>query len=341
MVNKLTKVSAALSLVAVAGMTLASTAVSAAGVAITVTPSAVQESTAGNVTLAYTPSSALADGDVITVSLDTGYAGSDAITDLNVTVEGIAPTTVVNTTDGTAEITINGAIVTAAAGDVDVVFTGLTTPAVTGNYALFVMSTGGDYGANFQYVGTDATESQNVHVHALIPLTLSFLIAESANGTVATNDCHLTVGGNGVGADPTTSSLSTCDYRLVVSTNAQNGYVINYQVDAAFTNGTHTMTAGDKTGVVTAGTEEYGVIVDAGSATSTAVPTIGGDMDAANAVSYESTGDVLVLTVAGPNDATADEVVNSAKVTHQLAISPETPSGYYEQVVTYTVTPTF
>jgi len=77
------------------------------------------------------------------------------------------------------------------------------------------MSDGGDYGANFQYVGTDATESQNVHVHALIPLTLSFLIAESANGTVATNDCHITTTGNGTGVDPTTSTVSTCDYRLV------------------------------------------------------------------------------------------------------------------------------
>jgi len=102
MVNKLTKVSAALSLVAVAGMTLASTAVSAAGVAVTVTPGAVQEATAGNVTVAYT---ATANTDNITVQLNTGYTGSDAVTTSNVTVNGTAPTAVVNTVDGTQVIT--------------------------------------------------------------------------------------------------------------------------------------------------------------------------------------------------------------------------------------------
>jgi len=102
------------------------------------------------------------------------------------------------------------------------------------------------------------------------------------------------------------------------------------------------MTAGDGAGVATAGTEEYGVIVDAGDSSEAATGlTLGAAMDATNVVSYESTSDIEVLDVDGPNNAVGTETTNSATVTHQLAISPVTPSGYYNQVVTYTVTPRF
>jgi hypothetical protein len=304
----------------------------AAGVAVTVTPSTSAVSTAANIDLGFTASSSIPTTGYIMVSLSTSYTGTPTFT-----IGGNAASSTNATTGSIITYTLTPSVAVAA-GATTIEIAGLTTPASAGNYAFTILASNSDYGGNFQYVG----QGNVVQVTGLVPVSLSFAI-RNAGDTADKNVCDLGV--------MSTTVVSTCDYRLKVGTNAQSGYTVSAQTNGNFTNGTQSFsnaavgTSGTGGTAVTAGTENYGVVIVPGSVTSTGAITRDADYNAGstNAVAYGNIASPdVILNSTGPNSPAATaETTNSSLVTHQAAISTSTGPGVYTQQVTYTVNPLF
>jgi hypothetical protein len=171
---------------------------------------------------------------------------------------------------------------------------------------------------------------------------LSFSIRNSAD-TANVNTCDM--------GTASTTAVSSCSYRLKVSTNAVNGYTISMKASGVLTNGSYAVnsaaagsggTGGTDVSNATAGTENYGVFIAKGSATggTTALTSIF-NAGATNQVKYDYTSVSSLLTSSGSNSPGATDTTNTPLVSHFFNISGGTPPGNYTQSITYTVAPSF
>jgi hypothetical protein len=305
----------------------------ASGITPSITPNVVNVSTAGGISIAYATSATLPIGSTIKLTYPNGYTGTPSTA--NTTINTVAPsslTNVVGATTTTSTITLANSVT--SGGTVTIATTALTSPVTAGNYAFTFISSVGDLGGNFQYVG----QANIVNVTASVPISLSFAIRDSAD-TTNTNSCDLGVA--------SLSSISTCAYRLKVATNAKNGYLISFNTSGALTDGSYNVVdaAVGATGTTpAAGTEIYGVNITAGSVTgaggtmtlSTAFSTSVG-----NIIKYNPGSNTTILTANKPNSPASTDTTNTSLVTHKLAIGANTPAGNYTQSVTYFVSPAF
>ena len=308
----------------------------ASGVTPTVTPSVQNVSTLANITVAFPTSAALAIGNQIQFSYNTSYTGT--ITTANITVNTVAPSAVtLNTVASTTTATLTLANNILSGATVTVTTTGLTSPSAAANYA-FTIKTPVDFGANFQYVG----QANVVQVTAFIPINLSFSIRNTGD-TANTNTCDL--------GTASTTAVSTCSYRLKVSSNAKSGYTVSYQASGGLTDGTNIManavvgTGGTGGTNIVAGTEIYGVRITPGSitgASGTITAAAAFNAGATNSVLYNNNTPTVIMTATKANSpgATGD-VTNTSLITHNLGIDSNTESGNYTQTITYTIAPSF
>jgi len=201
------------------------------------------------------------------------------------------------------------------------------------------------YRAQFQNFTNNTTFTailKGVTVTYSDPPSLSFAVRDSTD-TVNTNSCQF--------GNATIVAVSSCSYRLDITTSAPSGYTVSSLTSGNFSNGVSTIanaaigsggTGGDDISNATAGTEKYGVNLNAGSAT---VGTITEnpifDAGAVNETNYSHISNTLLYSSNGPNTPASTDLVNTALVTHNWNISADTESGQYSQSVTYTVVPIF
>lgn len=299
----------------------------AAGVVVTVTPSASAVSTAGTITLAF-PALAVPAAGTIQVYRNTGYTGTAAFALSTGTVSATG-TVSTSGTENSQTLTIGTAT---TAGTLTITVTGLTSPATAGNYAWKIFTSAGDYGANFQYVG----QANVVQVRARVPLSLAFAIRDTTDLT-NTNICDM--------GDLTTSAVGFCEYRLKVTTNAQAGYTINVVTTGNLTNGTANFinaAAGAAGTAQVVGTELYGAKVTAGTITGVGgTTTLATAYTGANDVAYVNTTATTLLTANKPNNPATTDTANTTLIRHEASISGSTSAGLYTQTVTYTIAPSF
>lgn len=189
------------------------------------------------------------------------------------------------------------------------------------------------YWPAFKKVSVDYTE--------VLPI-LAFAI-RNVSDTSGSNLCQL--------GTATTTSLSQCQYRLKITTNATNGYTVFVETNAGLNNGVHSIEdaavgtgggGGHDISDLTVGTERYGAFIVAGSATSgTATLANLFNAGAVNEVRFNNSPSTTLYTVNGPNNPGVTDTVNTALITHRLNISTSTPAGFYKQKIIYTVTPNF
>lgn len=202
----------------------------------------------------------------------------------------------------------------------------------------------------FQYRGTLTTTNPGFFpVHKTVSVDynsesvyLAFAI-RNINDTANQNFCDL--------GTATTTSLSSCSYRLKAETNATNGYTVFVQTNTGLLSGSDFIidaTAGTGGGggtnitAGTVGTEAYGVRLTAGSATAgTIVTNAIFNAGATNSVRYNSVGATSLYSSNGINLPGLTDTTNTALITHNLNISGNTIAGDYVQQVTYTVVPNF
>jgi hypothetical protein len=183
---------------------------------------------------------------------------------------------------------------------------------------------------------TPTLQSVTVDYSQYIP-SIALSIRNSAD-TADTNSCDL--------GTASTTLVSSCSYRVKVTTNAVSGYVVAVRTSGNLTSGSDSIpnaaagTGGGGGNNIVAGTALYGAQVLAGSITG---GTIGVNSlfnaGATNSVLFNYGSNTNMVTATGPNNPVNSS--QSSLVTHNLAIDGGTPAGYYSQSITYSVTATF
>lgn len=321
------------------------------------TGSSIDASTGfGAATLNFTTAAALTvDGNTIKITLNGAVvtAGQTlTVADLTLTGETLEASPGVSD-DGVHEVTItNGAsgntdpeiLITldssggtppnfTAAAHTLVFLTGqLESSATPGNYSEVFITTS-ELGIGMMYVADD----NDVLITATVAPNLSLIIRNTAD-SADTNVCDL--------GELSSASVSTCDYRVAVGTNASGGLQVQITSDGDLdTAGADTIDVVVEDSTVTAGSEEYGIAITGATAggetggaftnpivedgdfndDDTPIPT-----SATNFLSYGSAFQYTALTL-----------TTSTLVTHRASIDSATMAGSYDQVVTYTITATF
>jgi len=294
---------------------------------ITVTPAALTVSTPTNVTVTFTPVTAITTASILTFTYDIAFTGGAALVNGDIAITGVNITT--KTCSGfiagyfTCTLTTTGSVttlVTAVIGSVGQ----LTTPASAGNYSFSVTADIGGTGSTFDGgAGLAYIASENVvNINAYVPPVLALDLYQTNTATLMTNPntCNLGV--------LSYNAVNTCTYDIGVGTNNAAGATVRMTSNGAFTNGSYNIPqAGDST--IVAGTEEYGFrISDLG--------TIFTDSATFNGSPYESVPTVAtsITTSAGvSNKATVAEHI---EITHAATMATTTPVGNYTHTVTYT-----
>lgn len=213
--------------------------------------------------------------------------------------------------------TFTAATTTAATTGVEVCFKG-TTPAANGNYNISVSDNNDtDTSAALIYIGTTAgADTNDVTVTATVGSSISLTI-KNPSTTANTNSCNL--------GSLNTGSVNTCAYRIAAGTNIAGGMNVQTLSNGALSSGGNTIDdVGD--GTVTAGSEEHGVAMTAGTGWTLVSPFDAGD-------------DPITTTQQKfENRTSVDDDTNTATwttVTHKASISTATVPGVYTQIVTY------
>jgi Domain of unknown function (DUF2341) len=144
------------------------------------------------------------------------------------------------------------------------------------------------------------------------------------------------------------SLVGSCQYRLKYSISSGNGYSIQVQTSGSLVDGAQAIanatagTGGAGGTLITAGTENYGVTITAGSCTRGTMTTSNAFSPAAgNSVLFNYTTPTTVASCSGQNQTGATDLVNTILVDQKIAISGNTPAGVYSQTVTWTAVPSF
>ncbi len=305
---------------------------SAAGVTVSVSPNEIAATTTTAVQVSFTSPAEYASGDTITLTWDSGVTLTNATT----------PTTDADgdaTNDGSSSVsgqtytyTFSASTTTASSGGVTF---DMQVSAPTGIYSVAIVDSQGNYGAALIYV----EDANDVLVTAQVQPQLSFVI-RNAGDTADTNTCDLGV--------LTTTSVSTCSYRLKVATNAASGYTISVKTDGDL----RKSGSGDvadaldidpvtEDTVVTAGTEAYGIAFNGGSITSGGTVTEVGDFNDDDTPLYNTTVTNLLTASSNNNPLASGDTTNTSLVTHRATVDADTATGNYTQVVTYYVVANF
>jgi hypothetical protein len=311
--------------------------VKAAGVAVSVAPSALTSASATDVVFSYSSSTTeYAIGNTISIEAAAGVTIANTCT---------SPTTDADTDatpDGSGAVvgqiytyTFSAATTTAVSGGVDFC---VKLTASTGNYSLVftdskTVSANNDYGGALIYVGS----ANVVNVSAQVQPALSFVIRNSAD-TGNTNACAL--------GTLTLTAVNTCAYRLKITTNSPTGYTVQVNSDGDLRKSGSGDVADNleidlvaENATVSSGTEAYGVALTGGSITGGTVTESGdfADDDTPLPISTPTT----FFTGSGTNNPTSTDTTNTSLVTHRAAMDGDTTTGLYTQLVTYTVSATF
>ncbi len=293
---------------------------------IVVTPAALTVSTATNVTVTFTPNTAITTGTIIEYTYSTSFTGGAALTDADIAITGTNITGKVCsgfvagyftcTLTTSASVTT---LVTTVIGGANQ----LTTPSSAGNYSWSVSANIGglgstyDTGAGLAYI---AGENQ-VLITAVVPPVLALDLYQAGTNTLLTNPNTCALGVLSI------NSVNTCAYDVGIGTNDTAGATAKVRAGAGLTNGSHTFV--NATGAITAGTEAYGFYVSANGTAFTPAGSYG------TAYQTVPTTETTFATSAVKSDKTT--TAQHFTVTHAATMSSSTDTGSYTQTVFWTV----
>lgn len=300
----------------------------------TITPATVTTeaeiavSTTDEVFISWQSDSDYANGDVITIVPPSGWTFANTCGTPTTDADGD------DTGDGAGAIngsnydyTFTGATTTGASNGVEFCIN-VTTDASVGNEVVTMSDdrAAPDTGAVVVYNGDD----NDIAVTGSVITTLFFALRNTADDG-DTNACAL--------GTLQSSSVSTCAYRVAVSTAAESG--VDVYVDDTSSNAGLTANAGANNidvviegDTVTAGDEEYGIAVTGATVGGTMAES--GDFDDDDTSIPTSKTEILNTT--GVFQYTQGNTATSTLVTHRASIDANTVAGSYTQTVSYYVT---
>lgn len=296
---------------------------------IVVTPASQNQSTSTNVTVTFTPNTAISNGSKLVLTYDSTYSGGGTLTDSDISI------TATNLTSKVCSGFINGyftCTLTTSANvttGVTIVIGGtnkLTTPAAAGNYPFSItVDIGGtgttfDSGAGLSYISNNSVKENEVQVNAYVPPTVALDLFVAGTNTKLTdaNTCNLGI--------LSLTSVNTCTYDIGAGTNNSTGVTIKVTSDGKLRQGLTNFT--DTSGTITAGTEAYGFYISAPGSVFTASGSYG--------TSYQA---VPQTTPVFATSSTVSNELSTAQhitVQHAAAMSTATQVGSYTHKMIYT-----
>lgn len=321
--------------------------VNASGVTVTLTPSSSSSSPVSNVAVRWTRSTATsyATGTTITLTITPSVVSVSSTAQTDLDGNGTNDTTFTASSTSAGNTTVTWTVVTStnSVSAFNVTTTAFTFTASSTNYSFSIFTSNPvDFGSALFY----ANGGNQVTVSATVPATLSFSIRNNAD-TADTNTCAL--------GTLSLSSTSTCNYRLRIATNAANGFQAQIHANQDFGTGIATMTNVVNDGAQPiAGTEAYGISLLLGASTGGRNTTTGAftnslGEDATAGFTFgvdpspvpTSSAQNFISYSAPFQTGAAPSVTSTTMVEHAASISAGTPTGNYQQVITYTVTGSF
>ena len=313
--------------------------VKATGIDVVTTTLVTSEavSAESQITVVFTPQTALAVNDTITVYLAENTAGGFFVdtdgtidsTDVACAQSGSTFDTYVQTdASGTSALLVSCDVASVGGTNPVTVTIGdgagddLYNPASADGYPVAVV-TNDDGGAGIVYVGNANDVTVSVDVLPNLALTIDNADATNCVTTSGVTACAL--------GTVLTTTVVTGNYDVNVGTSAGSGATLTIDDDGNMRNGADDIDDVVENNTVTAGTEGYGVAVaaDVGSWTEVALFD---DDDTPIATAPET-----VATTSGPVGISGDDVT----VTHRAAIDSTTKSLTYSHIVTWTATGNF
>lgn len=303
--------------------------VDAAGTPMTVTSPTDGEFNTGtvtDVTFNFPETTNFAIGDKITVVVSPTL--SSALSDCTsaTTFIGQASGTVSRAfTTSTAIFTFTGATTSVTSASMCIKFPSIAS---AGIYSISYTDTNdGDFGSSLVYVGG----SNDVTVSAQVSSVLTFSIRNTGD-TLDTNTCSL--------GTLSVVAINSCNYRLKVTTNNSSGYIVSMASDGRLRKGAtigvdDIDNVGD--GSVTAGSEEYGFAISAGTTTKSGSATVGsGYSFATDNVVPTTKAEIFRFTTLN-NPGASGDTTNTSLITHKASMNGNTEVGAYSQIVSYYV----
>lgn len=242
-----------------------------------------------------------------------------------------ALTTTWGVTVTTTTVTLTSASGTVAAGNyVGITMSTLAAPLITNpgstGSKIITIAAGADTGSLAVPILTNGL----VTITATVDPTITFAIRNAAdNADVST--CVL---------GTLSTAVSSCSYRLAVSTNATSGYTISLNASTGLKSGVNTIAPIGEGTVGTPAAEGYGIAVVAPTTGS-----VGTFTRLTNFLTDDSSVPVLSVTPLLSVDKPASHIDGTTTattlITHKAEISAVTPAGAYSQVVTWTVVGNF
>lgn len=292
---------------------------------ITVTPAALTVSTATNVTVTFTPNTAITNGSILEFTYDTTFTGGASLTDSDIAITGTNITSKVCsgfvagyfTCTLTTSASVTTLVTTVVGGT-----NKLTTPSSAGNYSWSISAniggTGSTYdtGAGLAYI---AGENQ-VLIKAVVPPVLALDLYSAGTNTLLSNPNTCNLGVLSINA------VNTCAYDVGIGTNDTAGATAKVRAGAGLTNGSHTFT--NASGSITAGNEAYGFYISTNGTAFTPSGSYG------SAYQTVPTTETTFATSSGKSDKTT--TAQHFTVTHAATMSSSTDTGNYTQTVFYT-----
>jgi hypothetical protein len=303
------------------------------GIITDITPKDQNVLTASTIDLEVTTSSTIPAGGIVEVSFPTSRYSGTAIPTFPFGTQG----TISTITSGDETVLRLSVINPILAGVYTININGLTTVSDPSVNSWKVFATSNGIGSGTQNVG----QANIVNVRGRVQPNLSLIIRDDSD-TTDSNICDLDI--------LTTTAVSECSYRLKVYSNAGLGYSISVKTSGGLSNGTDEImnassgSAGVGGTYPIPGTEIYGIKVEKGEIStggevlvySKFEPEVGGYL-----AGFSNTDENTLISSSKPNNPDITDLQNTALITHQLTMSPDTPSGLYTQNVTYTVSPSF
>jgi hypothetical protein len=292
---------------------------------VTVTPGVLTVSSATNVTLTFTPVTAITNSTILEYSYSTAFTGGAALVNADIAITGtnISSKTCTGFVAGyfRCTLTTSGSVTTT----VTTVIGGtnqLSNPSTAGNYSFSVTADIGgagttyDTGAGLAYI---ASENQ-VQVKAVVPPVLALDLYDSGTTTLMTNPNTCNLGVLSINA------VNTCAYNVGVGTNSSTGARVRVNAGGQFTNGSVNMT--NASGAITAGTEAYGFYISTAGSRFTASGSYGS--------AYQTVPTSATDFATSTQTSDKATLAHHFTVTHGATMGTSTATGNYTQTVFYT-----
>jgi hypothetical protein len=223
----------------------------------------------------------------------------------------------------------------------------ITAPANKGAYSVILSDDNSSFGSTLFYVGDDNKLFMSAHVPPSISLNIRTIddLSETNSCAFGTIDSSTLIPNYDNIVD---SNRGECGYGIAVSTNSPEGFVIQVQANTGLVSGTDEIASINNGDSFIVGKEGYGFASITSSTKGRNLTTgqftesiIREGVFGLGTASIPQTNEIIFSYPSTTEYLAGGDNTDLNLVIHGLVVGSGTPAGFYNQSITYTVTPIF